>query len=62
MLIALTSRLSGGYVAMHEIDLDRAGRKICCNCVGKIVMGVNPEKLKNVGHITVYRTDDPVRM
>ena len=53
MLIALTSRLSGGYVAMHEIDLDRAGRKICCNCVGKIVMGVNPEKLKNVGHITV---------
>ena len=46
----------GGYMAMHDIDLDEAERKICHNCVDKIWMGGKPEKLKKVQHSTVYRT------
>ena len=44
-------------MAMHEINIYGAERKICCDCVDEIQMGVNPEKLKNLGHRTVYRTD-----
>ena len=47
----------GGYLVMHEIDLDRAERKIFCDCVDEIQMGGKPEKLENMGHSTVYRTD-----
>ena len=43
---------------MHEIDLDRAERKIFRNCVGEICMGDKTEKLKKVQHSTVYRTDE----
>ena len=42
---------------MHEIDLDGAERKICRNCVDKLWMGGNPDKLKNLGHTTMYRMD-----
>ena len=48
----------GGYVAMHEIDLDEAELNICRDCVDKIWMGGKPEKLKKVQHSTVYRTKD----
>ena len=48
----------GGYVAMYEINLDGAERKICHNCVDNIWMGGKPEKLKKVQHSTVYRTDE----
>ena len=43
---------------MHEIDLDGAELKICRNCVEKLWMGGKPDKLKKVGHITVYRTNE----
>ena len=42
---------------MHEIDLDRAERKICCNCVDDIWIGGKPDKLKKVQHSTVYRIE-----
>ena len=48
----------GEYVAMHEIELDGAERKIFRECVDKIRMGDKPEKLKMVQHSTVYRTDE----
>ena len=38
----------GGYVAMHEIDLDGAELKICCECVDGIWMGGKPEILKKL--------------
>ena len=47
----------GGYVVMHEINLDGAERKICHNFVDELWMGSKPEKLKKVQHSTVYRTD-----
>ena len=47
----------GGYVAMHEIDLDGVERKICRDYAENIQMGGKPEKLKKVLHITVYRID-----
>ena len=45
-------------MAMHDIDLDIAERKICCNFVDVIWMGGMPEKLKKVYYITVYRTKE----
>ena len=47
----------GGYVDMHEINLDGAELKICCDFVDELWMGSKPDKLKNVQHSTVYRTD-----
>ena len=47
----------GGCVAMHEIDLGGAERKISCNCVDELWMGGKPDKLKNVVQSTVYSTD-----
>ena len=47
----------GGYVAMHEIDLDRAELNIFWDCVDELRMGGKPEKLKKVQHSTLYRTD-----
>ena len=44
-------------MALHEINIDGVERKICCNCVDGILMGGKSDKLKNVGHITVYRTN-----
>ena len=46
----------GGHVAMHEIDIDRADRRIFRDCVDKLWMGGKTEKLKKVQHITVYST------
>ena len=46
------------YVAMHEIELDGAERKICCECVDDLRMGGKPEKSNMVQHRTVYRTDE----
>ena len=43
----------GEYVAMHEIKLDGAERKICRDCVYNLWMGGKPEKLKMVQHRTV---------
>ena len=43
-------------MAMHEIDLDVAERNICYNCVDKLWMGGQPEKLKKVQHSTLYNT------
>ena len=48
----------GGYVAMHEIDLDREEQKICHNCVDELWMGVKPKKFKKVQHSAVYRMDE----
>ena len=45
-------------MAMHEIDLGGAERKLFCDCVDDIRMGGKPEKLKKVGNITVYRRDE----
>ena len=47
----------GGYVDMHEIDLDGAERKICRDCVDKLWMGGKPDKSKKVQCSTVYRTE-----
>ena len=41
---------------MHEIELDGVEQNICCDCVDKLRMGDKPDKLKKVGHSTVYRT------
>ena len=46
------------YVAMHEINLDGSERKICHNCVEDLWMGGKSEKLKKVGHSTVYRREE----
>ena len=48
----------GGYVDMQEINLDKAERKICRNCVDDIWMGYKPAKLKKVKYNTVYRTEE----
>ena len=48
----------GMYVDMHEIDLDGAELRICCECVYKLCMGGKPDKLKKVQHSIVYRTDE----
>ena len=45
-------------MAMHEIDLDGAELRICCECVDKLCMGGKPDKLKKVQHITLYRTEN----
>ena len=45
-------------MAMYDIDLDRAERNICHNCVDKIWLGGKPKNLKKVLHRTVYRTDE----
>ena len=47
----------GEYVAMHEINIDGAERKICHNCVDELWMGGKPKKLKKVQHSTVYRME-----
>ena len=48
----------GGYVAMHDIDLDGAERKIYLDFVHEIQMGGKPEKLNKVVHSTVYSMDE----
>ena len=45
-------------MAMYEIDVDGAERKICHNCVNEIWMGGKPEKLNNVQHSTLYKMDE----
>ena len=45
-------------MAMHEIELVGAERKICRECVDDLRMGSKSEKLKMVQHSTVYRTDE----
>ena len=47
----------GGYVAMHEINLDEAEQKIFRDCIDKLWIGGKPDKLNKVGHSTVYRMD-----
>ena len=47
----------GGYVAMHEIELDGSEKKICRECINDLQMGVKFEKPKMVQHSTVYRMD-----
>ena len=44
-------------MAMHEIKLDGAERKICRYFVDKLRMGGKPDKLKKVVHSNVYRTE-----
>ena len=48
----------GEYVDMHEIYIDGAERKICCDCFDNISMGGKPEKLKKVGHSTEYSREE----
>ena len=43
----------GGYVAMHEIELDGSERKICRECIYDLRMGGKFEKLKMMQHSTV---------
>ena len=47
----------GGYVAMHEINLDGVELNIFRDYVDEIWMGGKPEKLKKVQHRTMYRTE-----
>ena len=58
MRIVLAPRLSGGYMDMHEIELDGADRKVCRNCVDELRMGGKTGKSKKVGQSTVYRKDE----
>ena len=44
-------------MAMREICLDGAERKICLGFVDDLHMGGKPDKLKKMGHVTVYRRD-----
>ena len=44
-------------MAMHVINLDGAEQKICRGCVEKLRIGGKPEKLNNLGHSTVHRTE-----
>ena len=53
-----TMSVRGGYVAMHEFDIDGAEQKICRGCVDELCMGSKPNKLKKVQHSTVYRTEE----
>ena len=48
----------GGYVAMHEIKLDRSERKICRECIDDFSMGGKFEKSKMMQDSTVYRMDE----
>ena len=48
----------GGYVAMHEIELDGSERKICCECIDDLRMGGKFEKSKMMQDSTVYRMDE----
>ena len=43
---------------MHDIDIDGAEQKICCNCVDELWMGGKPEKLKKLQHSNVYSTEE----
>ena len=45
-------------MAMHDIKLDGAERRICRNCVDDLRMGGKPEKLNKLGHRTVYRREE----
>ena len=47
----------GGYMDMHEIELDGSERKICRECIYDLRMRSKFEKLKMMQHRTVYRTD-----
>ena len=42
----------------HEININGAERNIFRDCVEEIRMGGNPEKLKKLEHITVYRREE----
>ena len=48
----------GGYLDMHDIDIDGAYQKICRDCVDELWIVGKPDKLKKMGKITVYRTDE----
>ena len=48
----------GGYVAMHEIELDGSERKICRECIDDLRMGGKFEKSKMMQDSTVYRMDE----
>ena len=43
---------------MHDIDIDGAYQKICRDCVDELWIVGKPDKLKKMGKITVYRTDE----
>ena len=43
---------------MHEVNIDGSERNIGFDCVDKLWMGGKTEKLKKMGHITVYRSDE----
>ena len=47
----------GGYVDMHEIELDGLERKICRECIDDLRMGGKFEKSKMMQDSTVYRMD-----
>ena len=48
----------GGYVAMHEIELDGSEQKICRKCIDDLRMGGKFEKSNMMQDSTVYRMDD----
>ena len=45
-------------MAMHEIELDGSGRKICRECIDNLRMGGKSGKSKMMQDITVYRMDE----
>ena len=48
----------GGYVAIHEIELDGSERNICRECIDDLRMGGKFEILKMMQDTTVYRMDE----
>ena len=48
----------GGYVAMHEIELDISKHKICHECIDDLSMGGKFEKSKMMQDSTVYRMEE----
>ena len=45
-------------MAIHDINIDGAERKICHYFVDELWMGGKPKKLKKLQHSTVYRTEE----
>ena len=52
MRIAISPCMAGGYVDMHNIELNGAEQNICRDCVDKICMK-KTEKLNKVEHRNV---------
>ena len=55
---ACKTSVRGGMLLCMRSIIDGSERNIGFDCVDKLWMGGKTEKLKKVGHITVYRSDE----